>query len=104
VRLLLLTPQLPYPPHQGTTIRNYNLIRQLASRHEVHLLSFVEDAGSAEVAPLSAYCASICTTEVPRRRTLARARDTLLSPLPDMALRLKSEAMHHQLQLVACVR
>lgn len=97
MRLLLLTPQLPYPPHQGTTIRNYNLIRQLASRHEVHLLTFVEDARRAEVAPLSEYCASICTTEVPRRRTSHRARDTLLSPLPDVALRLKSEATHRQL-------
>ena len=25
-RLLFLTPQVPYPPQQGTTIRNYNLI------------------------------------------------------------------------------
>ena len=41
MRVLMLTPQLPYPPHQGTTIRNYNLIRQLGARHEVHLLSFV---------------------------------------------------------------
>jgi len=39
-RVLILTPQFPYPPHQGTTIRNYNLIAGLARRHEVHLLSF----------------------------------------------------------------
>ena len=41
MRILFLTPQLPYPPHQGTTIRNYNIIANLAPRHEIHLLSFV---------------------------------------------------------------
>ncbi len=97
MRLLVLTPQFPYPPHQGTTIRNYNLIRQLASRHEVHLLTFVEDGGRAELAPLSTCCASVCTIEVPQRRMVDRVRDTVLSPLPDMALRLESEAMHREL-------
>ena len=29
--LLLLTAQLPYPPHQGTSLRNFNLIAQLAN-------------------------------------------------------------------------
>ena len=97
MRLLILTPQFPYPPHQGTSIRNYNLIRELAVRHEIHLLSFVEGPGRVEVEPLRAHCAAICAVAAPRRGTLDRARDTLLSPLPDMALRLESKAMHHQL-------
>jgi len=102
VRLLILTPQFPYPPHQGTTIRNYNLLRQLAAHHEIHLLSCAEGPGKVEVEPLRAYCAAICAVAVPRRSTLDRARDTLLSPRPDMALRLESQAMHHQLdQLLA---
>jgi len=104
VRLLILTPQLPYPPHQGTTIRNYNLIRQLSSRHEIDLLSFVEQIETADLEPLRKYCASICAVAMPQRSTLVRARDTLFSPLCDMALRLESAAMHHQLsELVARV-
>ena len=35
MQLLFLTPQLPFPPRQGTTIRNFNLIRHLAQRHTV---------------------------------------------------------------------
>ncbi len=42
VRILFLTPQFPYPPHKGTTLRNYHLIAALAARHEIDLLSFVE--------------------------------------------------------------
>ena len=97
MRLLILTPQFPYPPHQGTTIRNCNLIRQLAVRHEVHLLSFAEAPGKVDIEPLRAHCAAICAVAAPQRSTLDRARDTLLSPRPDMALRLESKAMHHQL-------
>ena len=97
MRLLILTPQFPYPPHQGTTIRNYNLIRQLSSRHEIHLLSFAERPGQLDLGPLRAHCAAICAVAAPQRSTLDRARNTLLSPHCDMALRLESEAMHLQL-------
>ena len=38
MRILFLTPQFPYPPHKGTTLRNYNLIAGLAARHEIDLL------------------------------------------------------------------
>ena len=40
-RILILTPQLPYPPHQGTTIRNFNLIAGLAHRHTLDLATFL---------------------------------------------------------------
>ncbi|MGZ7212478.1 hypothetical protein ACXWOF_10125, partial [Streptococcus pyogenes] len=41
MRLLFLTPQLPYPPRQGTTIRNYGLIAHLARRHTIDLITFL---------------------------------------------------------------
>ena len=39
--ILIVTPQLPYPPHQGTSLRNFNIIRGL-DNHDVVLLSFDE--------------------------------------------------------------
>lgn len=98
MRLLVLTPQLPFPPHQGTTIRNYNLIRQLASRHEIHLLTYAEGVHPDGIEEMHAHCASICTIAAPVRESTARVRDTFLSPLPDMALRLESANMHQQLR------
>ncbi len=90
-RILILTPQLPYPPHQGTTIRNYNLIVNLAARHEVHLLSFVHSRDELAAAhPLRRHCASVEVALVPRRSPLKRLLSVLLSPQPDMALRLPS--------------
>ncbi len=117
-RILILTPQLPIPPQaltglsQGTTIRNFNLIAGLARRHEIDLLTFgaQTDDGrrttdktkpSSTTDLLRPYCRQIVSEPAPVRTLARRGRDTLLSPWPDMALRLDSPAMHeHVARLV----
>ena len=92
MKILFLTPQLPYPPHQGTTLRNFNLIKQLAARHEIHLLSFGARA-ELDDSPLCEFCARIEIVPAPTRKTWQRALETFLHPLPDMARRLHSPAL-----------
>ncbi|NIV31848.1 MAG: glycosyl transferase family 1, partial [Anaerolineae bacterium] len=89
--ILLLTPQFPYPPHQGTTLRNYNLIAGLAQRHEVHLLSFGDPARSQRT-PLDDLCRTVQVFPPPQRSTLQRLQGLAFSRLPDMAQRLPSAA------------
>jgi glycosyltransferase involved in cell wall biosynthesis len=102
MRILFLTPQLPYPPHQGTTIRNYNIIANLAPRHEIHLLSFVRSQDEiATATPLRQHCQSIEAVLAPPRSPLKRLLSLLLSPLPDMALRLPSAEFRTKLR--ACL-
>jgi glycosyltransferase involved in cell wall biosynthesis len=114
MRILFLTPQLPYPLHQGTTIRNYGLIQGLAERsqhaghkqHQVSLLSFREperpggctDPSLDTAHPLLGLCQRVETVPAPPpRRTMRRAIDTFTHPLPDMALRLASPAFARRL-------
>jgi len=93
MRILLLTPQLPYPPHQGTSLRNFNLIAQLARRHRVAVLSFIEPDQSLSAAePLLTLCEWVDTLAVPQRSTRTRLRQMLTTPRPDMAWRLWSPA------------
>ncbi|MGH2351944.1 MAG: glycosyltransferase, partial [Chloroflexota bacterium] len=42
MKLLFVTPQLPWPPSQGTALRNFHLLKAAAGRHEVDLLSFAD--------------------------------------------------------------
>ncbi len=88
-RILVLTPQFPYPPHQGTTIRNYHLVAGLARRQQVHLLSFGDPAQS-QGTPLDALCQSVQVVPPPQHSTRQRLKGLLLSRLPDMAQRLPS--------------
>jgi sugar transferase (PEP-CTERM/EpsH1 system associated) len=48
VRILALTPRLPYPPVGGDKLRAYEFIARLAAKHDVHLISFVESEAEAE--------------------------------------------------------
>lgn len=97
--LLLLTPQLPYPPHQGTTLRNFNIIKQLAPQHEIHLLSF-GTPDELNGSPLNELCARIEIAPPPVRTTPQRAFETFFHPQPDMARRLASLALSQTLQLL----
>jgi sugar transferase (PEP-CTERM/EpsH1 system associated) len=100
-RLLFLTPDLPYPPHQGAAIRTYNLIKNLAPRHQIHLLSFVQGHDEAErLEHLSPYCATMAAVSAPSRSTTHRALSVLFSSHPDMALRLPSSAFTNQLRIL----
>ena len=100
-RILFLTPQLPYPPQQGTAIRNYNLITQVARRHEVHLLSFVDAEGSAaDLGPLRRLCTTLNTVPAPRRSNWRRLRTILTSPYPDMHHRLSSAVLREKADAV----
>jgi sugar transferase (PEP-CTERM/EpsH1 system associated) len=97
MRILMLTPQLPYPPRQGTALRNWGILSHLARerQHEVWLLSFDEpreaQASGSPIAPeLQAACAQIAVFAPPPRTPRTRLRTLLTSPLPDMAWRLWS--------------
>lgn len=71
MRILFLTQVLPYPLDAGPKVRAYYVLRHLASRHAVTLVSFVRttDTESA-VAHLRSFCHRVCT--VPMTRSLWR--------------------------------
>ncbi len=99
--ILILTPQLPYPPHQGTSLRNYHILRGLAQRHTLTLLSFVEETQSTApeaIRPLQHLCSHIETVPLSHRSMAMRLRQLLTSPLPDMAHRLHSADFRQKLR------
>ena len=97
LRILFLTPQLPFPPEQGTALRNLNLLCEIANRHDVSLLSFAEqDAPLPE--RLTACCEQVRTVAVPERTQHQRLRTLWRSSLPDMAHRLESTAFAAELE------
>ncbi len=91
MHILLLTPQRPYPPHQGTTLRNFNLVKELAKRHTVCVLTFLEpDQAPDDPGPLPRLCEWVESLPVPRRSAGLRLRQMLTTARPDMSLRLWS--------------
>ena len=100
MKVLLLTPQLPYPPHQGTSLRNFHIIRGLAAACDVSLLSFLEPEQTAvpeKIKPLAELCETIETVPMPLRSTGKRLQQLLTTRRPDMAHRLFSQAFNVKL-------
>jgi sugar transferase (PEP-CTERM/EpsH1 system associated) len=97
LRLLFLTPQLPYPPRQGTALRNWGLVQHLSQRHTVGLLSFAEGGQATDSELLRTTCLPFVTVPAPQRPRTARLQ-TLFSPQPDLAQRLWSAEFAAALQ------
>ncbi|MFH1458944.1 MAG: glycosyltransferase [Candidatus Omnitrophota bacterium] len=57
MKILFLTSRLPYPPYGGDKVRVYNFLKQLAVKHQVTLISFIEDKSELKhVAALKEIC------------------------------------------------
>ncbi len=101
MKVVFLTPQLPYPPHQGAAMRNLALIKHVSVEHDVILLSFAPNPISSEAASiLGGLCIRLDTIDPPNRRLISRARDLVSSRMPDMARRLASEPFAQRLEMI----
>ncbi len=97
--ILLLTPQVPYPPRQGTALRNWGILRGLAAHHRVSLLTFAApDQPTEAPPPLADIVERVAIIPQPTRTTRDRLRDLLTTSRPDLTLRLESAVFRQQLQ------
>jgi glycosyltransferase involved in cell wall biosynthesis len=57
VKVLVITTKSPYPLNEGRALRTFNLLREMAAQHELHLLSFVQDELDVQgIAALREFC------------------------------------------------
>lgn len=60
MKILMLTPYLPYPLLSGGQIRTYNLLKKLANKHEVTLFALIKDDSEKQyIDELKKYCKKV---------------------------------------------
>lgn len=91
MHLLFLTPQLPFPPTQGASLRNWGWLRELSARHEVHLFTLVAPGQETALAAVEGLLASVNAVPMPNRRLARRVAQLVTTATPDLALRLWSD-------------
>ncbi len=92
--ILFLSSWFPYPPDNGARLRVYNLIRRLAPRHRIALLSFTRDGEPADPAPIAPFCQRIETVPLPPfRPQRLDALVGLFSPQPRSVVATHSQQM-----------
>lgn len=103
MRILFLSRWFPNPPDNGARIRIFNLLKQLATKHEIVLVSFTHKMPSPEaIAQLTPFCREVYAipyqTFQPQRLNSLHA---LLSPLPRSVVDTYSKEMERKVRLVA---
>lgn len=60
MKILMITPYLPYPLVSGGQIRTYNLLKNLSLKHQITLASFIRDTNEEKYAKeLKPYCQKV---------------------------------------------
>ncbi len=104
MRVLLLTQVLPYPPDSGPKVKTYHVLKYLAQKHQVTLVSFVRDTDKPEyIKHLETLCERVITVPIKRAplRDLAFLGKSLLTNQPWMMLRDERPEMRAALQELA---
>ncbi|MFM7232678.1 MAG: glycosyltransferase [bacterium] len=97
MRVLYVSARFPWPPDRGDRLTGHALLRALAARHEVTLLSYVdghEPPGALEA--LRALGIRVETVHLSRRRSWAQAWLGLLSSRPSQVAYYRSAALQQR--------
>lgn len=89
MRILMLTPYLPYPPSSGGQIRSYNLIKQLSKKHQITLYSLIKyDEERKYTGELEKYCVKVKVFKRPEKPwTMQNILKTGTGPYPFLMIR-----------------
>jgi len=68
MKILMLTPYVPYPPSSGGQIRTYNLLKYLSKKHEITLVALYKKSSEKKYYEhLKRYCKNIYLCRRPRK-------------------------------------
>ncbi len=68
MKILWISPKLPFPLDSGDKIRQYSLIKQLSENHSIYLLSFLEKPEDVRYIPeIKKFCTAVETVVLPSR-------------------------------------
>lgn len=89
MKILMLTPYLPYPLLSGGQIRTYNLLKKLATKHEITLFALIKENSERQYIPeLEKYCTKVRVFKRSKRPfTISNVIRTLFSSFPFLVIR-----------------
>ncbi len=89
MKILMLTPYLPYPLLSGGQIRTYNLLKKLAQKYEVTLFALIkEESERQHISELEKYCAKVRVFKRSKKPfTLRNILQTGFSSFPFLVIR-----------------
>lgn len=98
MRILAITDGSPYPPISGEGVRNFNLLRRIAEKHEVWLAAIVYSRDEAEsILRMNEFCKGVEIAEYEFRHPIAHLPELFEYAINRRPLEL---VFHHSEELV----
>jgi len=93
MKILMLTPYVPYPPSSGGQIRTYNLLKHLSKKNQITLVALYKDENEKKYFQLlKKYCKAIYLCQRPKKPwQIKTILTTVFSRLPFLVVRNYSQ-------------
>jgi polysaccharide biosynthesis protein PslH len=83
MRILFLTPRLPYPPIQGDRVKAYRLLKYLSKNHHVTIVTFLERKEEhRNIERVREICAELYTVPLPTWRSIVNCGFNIIGSKP----------------------
>ena len=98
MKILMLTPYLPYPLYSGGQIRSYNLLKHLSVNHKITLFSFIrEEKERVYAKSLKKFCQKVVLIKRRRAWDLRNIFLSILTPYPFLVAIYLSRSLRRRL-------
>lgn len=96
MNILFLSSWLPYPLRTGSSVTNYNVIKELSRRHDISLLSFIDSEDELKYVPTMAELCTSVACVLRERKSMAPLKKvvSLLSKTPRSVVMERSPEMY----------
>jgi sugar transferase (PEP-CTERM/EpsH1 system associated) len=99
MKVLFITPRLPFPPFRGDNVRMFNILRRVARHHEVSLISLIQRKEQREyVSSIKPYCQEIRIVYKPTISSLVSCGLAVFGKLPFQVAYFRSGAMRREVR------
>lgn len=98
MKILFVANRFPYPPFRGDKLKIWNLARRLSKNHELHLITFLEQADDARHLPeLEQHFSKITLVRLPKLHALMQCALAIPGKLPFQVAYFKSKEFQQTL-------
>lgn len=98
MKLLFIANRFPYPPFRGDKLKIYNLVKQLSQKHEVDLITFVEqDSDYQYINELKSIFSNVILIRLPKWKSIFNVLFGFLNSKPLQVNYFKSNTFKLQL-------
>jgi polysaccharide biosynthesis protein PslH len=103
MKILAVTTRSPWPLHEGRALRTFNILREIARNHEVHLATFLQAQEELDgLHEMRKFCADVYAEPLymaaPRRELAMDLAADLVSSAPILATKYRRASMRAKLR------